>query len=272
MARPAVEDTQAALITKRLDSLARQKPELAGIVALYRAMLPLLREAQAGVEPFTLAAETAHHKLAAGFSLLLGEELPLDPVATRALFIRLCQLVEAVGSPAPRNRRGWSLFSRGQPDPAQLLEQARNGDEAALRATAARQIRQAVEQKQLDLPATWAALAAGDIQSIEVVARQLKLDADLLRVLAQNSLKPALRAWAQGFKGQVDLDRWRRSPCPVCGSPPTLAEIQGKEGARHLRCGMCGANWLYPRLQCAFCSNQDYKSLGYISVEGEEEK
>jgi FdhE protein len=39
-----------------------------------------------------------------------------------------------------------------------------------------------------------------------------------------------------------------------------------------LRCGLCGAGWSYPRLQCAFCANTQHQSLGYLSVDGEEEK
>jgi FdhE protein len=35
---------------------------------------------------------------------------------------------------------------------------------------------------------------------------------------------------------------------------------------------MCGADWPYPRLQCAFCATEDYKQLGYISIAGEEDK
>lgn len=274
MARTAPIDPQVAAMTKRLDTLAERSPELAEPIAFYRAALPALHEAQAAMEPLTLTTEAAQSKLAAGIPLLLGEDLPLDPVAMRMLFIRLCRIIGEVGGPTPaaQEKSGWSLFSRGRPDPAQLLEQAHNGNEAALRATAAGQIRRAVEQNQLDLLAVWSALASGDSHSIEATARDLKLDADLLRTLAQNSLKPALRAWAHGFKGKIDLDQWRRGQCPICGSPPALAEIQGKEGGRHLRCGMCGANWSYPRLQCAFCHNQDYKSLGYFSVEGQEGK
>jgi FdhE protein len=274
MARTAPVDPQVAAINKRLDALAERSPELAEPIAFYRAALPILREAQATIERVNLPAATAQQKLAAGLPLLLGEDLPLDPDATRDLFIRLCRIIEETGGPthAAQKKSGWSFFSRGRPDPVQLLEQAHNGDEAALRVTAAGQIRQAVEQNQLDLLAVWSALAGSDSHSIESTARDLKLDADLLRTLAQNSLKPALRAWAQGFKGKIDLDHWRRGQCPICGSPPALAEIQGKEGGRHLRCGMCGANWSYPRLQCAFCHNQDYKSLGYFSVEGEEGK
>jgi FdhE protein len=58
----------------------------------------------------------------------------------------------------------------------------------------------------------------------------------------------------------------------MCGNTPTLSEIQGKEGERRLRCGWCGAGWYYPRLRCAFCRTDGHKTLGYLAVEGEEEK
>jgi len=273
---PAIDRQKAALFA-RLDVLSQQKPELAEPLAFYRATLPLLNEAQAQVEPVELPAEVARQKLAAGLPLLLGEDLPLAPEATRDLFIRLCGIVETVGLPqqaAPPQKKTWPFFfgPKRRPDPAQLLEQAHAGNETALRTAAAQQIRQAVEQRQLDLLAVWSALATGDGQLVDGQSHDLKLDANLVRTLAQNSLKPALRAWAADLKEKVDLAIWRRGSCPVCGSPPTLAEIQGKEGARHLRCGMCGADWGYPRLKCATCTNQNHKSLGYITVEGEEEK
>jgi FdhE protein len=274
MPKAATVNPQVEAILQRLGRLAEQKPELAEPIALYRAMLPLLHEAQAAVEPFSLAPEIAQQKLNAGLPLLLGEALPLDPGATQALFIKLCRVIEDTGysTLAPSKQQGWSFFRRGRPDPAQLLEQAREGNEAALRATAAAQIRQAVEQGQLALVATWGALAAGESQAMEAMAREQQLDSEMLRMLAQNSLKPALRVWSQSLQRQVDLGLWRRGPCPLCGSPPALAEIQGKEGARHLRCILCGADWSYPRLQCVFCNNRDHKLLGYLSLEDEGEK
>lgn len=271
MSRTPVLDPQIATFYARLDLLTRQKPELAEPIAFYRAALPLLHEAQSLVEPVNLPPESARQKIAGSFPLLLGEDLPLDPETTGDLFIRLCRIVEEVGRPVRPSKSGWNLFSRGKPDSMRLLEQAQNGNEAVLRATAAGQIRRAVEQKQLDLLPVWSALASGDPHFIRL-ADDLKLDAELLRTLAQTSLKPALRAWAAALKDKVDLDQWGRGHCPVCGSLPALAEIQGKAGARFLRCGMCGAAWAYPRLKCAFCANENYRSLGYLTVEGEEEK
>jgi FdhE protein len=271
-ARQPKADPQTEVLLKRLDDLVERWPDLAEPAAFYRAALPALRTAQKTIEPFTLDAETAKRKLESGLPLLVGEDLPLDVEATRRLFLRLCRIVETVsadGAAKPKTGRG--LFQRGRLDLLKLMQRADDG--AALRAAAAEQIRRAVEKNELNLPAVWVALALGDWRRLELIAASLKLDAELLRLLAQNSLKPALRVWAQGLQN-VGLNDWRRGQCPLCGSPPLLAEIQGKEGERRLRCGSCGASWYYPRLQCArlACGNKNYQQLGYIAVEGEEGK
>jgi hypothetical protein len=266
------------MVLRRLDELAERAPDLAEPIAFYREALPLLRAAQAAVEPFSLDPAEAQRKLQSGLPLLVGEDLPLDVEAARALFLRLARIAEKLERPgAPGEARGLrALFSGGKPNPVALMGHALDGrfagNSAALRSAAAGQIRRAVEKNQLDLVPIWQALALGDWPRAERAAAGLQLDSGLLRLLAENSLKPALRVWARGLKPGIDLDRWRRGHCPLCGSPPTLAELQGKEGARRLRCGLCGADWLYGRLQCAHCANQDYKTLGYIVVEDEQEK
>lgn len=258
---------------RRLDELVKRSPELAGSAAFYRATIPALWAAQQEVPAFTMDPARVQQKLESGRPLLVDEDLPLDGEATADFFLRLCRIVEQTdGTPTNKaGRSGWSLFKRGKPDPLKI-EEAPNGNEAALRATAARQIHDAVAQGELDLADVWAALATGDEQRLVQTAAELKLEAGVLHILARNSLKPALHAWAQGLSNTVDLDRWRRGRCPLCGNSPALSEIQGKEGERRLRCTMCSAGWYYPRLQCAFCQSRDYKTLGYIAVEGEEEK
>jgi formate dehydrogenase maturation protein FdhE len=51
-----------------------------------------------------------------------------------------------------------------------------------------------------------------------------------------------------------------------------LAEQRGLEQLRYLRCGLCASAWEVDRLLCPFCSNRDHLLLGYLQVEGEEQK
>jgi hypothetical protein len=115
MTRTETLDPQTTAIMNRLNNLAEHKPELAGPIAFYRAALPLLYQAQAGIEPFTLPLETARNKLAAGIPLLLGEDLPLDPETTRNLFIRLCRVVEEVGQPVLAGPAGFGQAAGAGP-------------------------------------------------------------------------------------------------------------------------------------------------------------
>jgi FdhE protein len=266
-ARPPADPVLAAA-ARRLDALGEQSPELAAPAAFYREALPLLRQAQARVPAFALAPAEVERKLAQGRPLLVGEDLPLEAAAARALFVRLCRVLERGRGPAGRAPSRWPAAL----DPLRLMERVQAGDGATLQAAAARQLRLAVERRDLNLAEAWAALAAGEWARLERLAAGLRVDAGLLGMLAQTSLRPALRAWAHSLAATTGLDGWRRGYCPMCGGSPALSEIQGKEGARHLRCGVCGADWYYARLQCAFCGCEDYKQLGYLSVEGEAEK
>jgi hypothetical protein len=260
----------------RLESLAQRVPELAGAAAFYRAAIPALWQARQAVPAFTLDPARAQQKVASGRPLLVDEDLPLDGPATTDFFLHLCRIIAQAdsGTTDKPQRTRWSLFKRA-PAPSNV---ATPGNGAALRAasgskpSAARQIHDAVVEGQLDLAEVWAAVATGDAPRLAFVAAELKLDPDLLPILAQNSLRPALHAWADGLNGVVDLDQWRRGRCPMCGNAPALSEIRGKEGERRLRCTLCGAGWYFPRLQCPFCHCREYQSLGYIAVAGEEEK
>jgi FdhE protein len=51
-----------------------------------------------------------------------------------------------------------------------------------------------------------------------------------------------------------------------------LGEYRGLEQTCFLRCGLCAAEWEFPRLCCPFCGNRDYRQLGYLHVEGQEGK
>ncbi|RPI33692.1 MAG: formate dehydrogenase accessory protein FdhE [Chloroflexota bacterium] len=243
------EDASTQEILRRMDALARQKPEHVEALAFFRALLPILRRAEVDVPSFALTPEAARKKFALHQPLLAGEDLPFDTEAAKSLFLQLCRLSED--------------------DPESPLH-----SQACMenRHMAAARIRQAVECDELDLKALLQTAAEGRWQELIPLVDVQRLEPDVLRTLAELSLAPSLRAWAREAAIHVDLDEWRQEICPMCGSRPMLSEIQGKEGVRRLRCGLCGAGWYYPRLKCAICGNEDYHALGTIYVEGEKEK
>jgi FdhE protein len=53
--------------------------------------------------------------------------------------------------------------------------------------------------------------------------------------------------------------------CPVCGGLPAASVVLGDARARYLSCGLCGAEWNLPRVQCPVC--RDASRLSYLAVE-----
>lgn len=95
----------------------------------------------------------------------------------------------------------------------------------------------------------------------------------VLDFFLQQALRPFLRPLAVAFGEWLpaaERDRvWQRGRCPVCGRPPALARL-GEEGRRYLRCLLCDAEWLFKRLACPFCGNEDCQKLGTLRVDGDE--
>jgi len=89
--------------------------------------------------------------------------------------------------------------------------------------------------------------------------------------LIEFGVQPALWAAAAQAVALVDLSRWSRGYCPVCGAWPLYGELSGPQRERHLRCGRCGADWSWAVLLCPYCGNDDHRKLGHFDNPDERE-
>jgi FdhE protein len=53
--------------------------------------------------------------------------------------------------------------------------------------------------------------------------------------------------------------------CPVCGGAAVASVVLADARVRYLICGLCGAEWHLPRVQCPLCRDAD--GLSYLAVE-----
>jgi len=238
-------------IIQRLRALEKERPELKEITRIYEAILPVLREADLHAGTISLTASQAREKMETGEPLLSGLDLDFDGEAVQSLMIRLAAAVEEISN---KQRQFW----RRMPG----FSKAEDFGESA------RRVRSALETGKLDISEFLPHLAAGSRKQIDTAARGLGLDPDLVWTLAQNVLKPALRAWCRQLSPLAAEISWNKGFCFACGAPATLAELQGNDQAKHLRCGTCGADWQVRRLQCAQCGNEDHKTQHYLYAEG----
>ncbi len=87
----------------------------------------------------------------------------------------------------------------------------------------------------------------------------------LLEYIIQAALRPLMLSYSRLVSGHVDRELWRRNYCPVCGGSPDFAYLEKERGARWLVCSRCDTEWLFQRLECPWCGNQDQKTLGYFT-------
>jgi len=214
---------------RRLAAIRQVSPDLAEAAAVYRVILPLLREADLRPSPVPITAEEAKERLERGVPLLHGSSPAFDISAARDLAIGLARRLEERG---------------------------------VAHATG---VREALESGRVHLPALFTLILRGDHAALASIARDLGADSFLLLTVARNALRPALGAWRRQltplFGSRI---RWDKGDCFVCGAPAALGELQGNDQSKHLRCGLCGADWPYARIRCARCGNDDHATLGIL--------
>lgn len=93
----------------------------------------------------------------------------------------------------------------------------------------------------------------------------------LLRFLGWTALRRYLQPLLEAFRNWRPEERWLRSYCPTCGSPPAMAQLIGVDPGRlrYFSCGYCGTCWRYRRTGCPFCKIEDDHRLASMAIEGE---
>ncbi len=235
--RHAPPSPELAEALAELARMVRERPSLAGPAGVLRDVLPFLDRPEVSESPPSLSSEDAAAKLASGIPLLRGEPLPLDFKAFQRRWQEICAAIE---------------------------EHQKDGR--------ARALAEAMKQERLNVREICQETLGGPADLMHTQADELGLDAGLAATILRFTLLPALSQMGSALALLRTAARWENGYCPTCGSWPLLAELRGLEQLLYLRCGLCAADWEFPRLQCPFCGIRDHQQLGYFHVEGEEAK
>ena len=155
----------------------------------------------------------------------------------------------------------------GRPVDAPLLHGAEIRVGGAARAWVRRVLKllpHPVDPRRIDALALLEAALSQDDARIDQLAGAAAADAHTLRVVGQVAAMPLLQACNRALHVQLK-HAWWEGYCSVCGAWPTIAEFQGLERRRWLRCGRCGAGWEIGWLRCPFCGQTDHEGLGYLA-------
>jgi FdhE protein len=83
-------------------------------------------------------------------------------------------------------------------------------------------------------------------------------------------VRACLQPIAENLQFQIPPDRnYSKSVCPACGGLPQLAVLrpEGEGASRYLLCSFCLREWLFRRVVCPFCGEEDKEKLPRYSAE-----
>ena len=229
------KDLKEALL--QLSRLKKERPALAGPAEFFSDVLPGLFEGESNDQPPAISSEQVQAKLAAGVPLLRGESVKVDLAAFRRRWLHVARAVER-HQDAPSGKALANVVHQNRWNPQDFI----------------------------------AAVLAGTPQLFHSWAEEWGLDSGLIGTVARLSLFRSFANLHVLLQSLRSDSVWQRGYCPTCGGWPLLGEFRGLEQTRFLRCGLCAAEWKVARLLCPYCENRDHRSLGYLSLDGNEAK
>nr|WP_320192638.1 formate dehydrogenase accessory protein FdhE [uncultured Desulfobacter sp.] len=140
------------------------------------------------------------------------------------------------------------------------------------------QLHGAVEKKALSFEQAWNEIQnrfAGDDFSGPVLKQWENQTPDApsaLPFLVMAAAAPSLQAAGGALSEAKGIDPEQihtSGACPVCGSPPYMLELRGKEGKRFAHCSFCRFTYRIRRMACACCNIDKADQLTGFTAEGE---
>lgn len=93
-------------------------------------------------------------------------------------------------------------------------------------------------------------------------------NSEIVRFLVAHAIHPFQVKTSQAVvEKKLNLEKWIKGICPLCGGAPDMAALDKDVGRRTLLCSQCDCEWSYQRIGCPFCGNQDFNRIYYYTDE-----
>ena len=221
--------TDTSKILQKLSELEKEEGSLPLLFEFYRKLLQVQSGARErfGTPGLSLSTDAIRQHMEKGLPLLSFDDLALDWAQVQDLFARVVAVFASYAQ----------LFGE---TPERLRE---------------------LEANRLTKRAVKAWFSGKAIPSTLLSG----VNENLVQTIIQATLQPFLSSYANALSASFDHENWRRGYCPVCGGSPDMAVLKPEYGARWLLCSRCDTEWLFQRLECPYCGNQNQNALAYFT-------
>ncbi len=219
---------------RQLEEIKVANQDLSEVLDFQCSILTAQREISRSFQPDVrgFGAEAYMSRSSKGLPLLKAEDVAIDRSRLNELLENLCRIVQ---------------MGRGDVIPADFEVSSLSDQETLL---------------------TKGVIENGAI--LQEMAVEAKIEYDVFQLLAEQALSPFISRYAEELGGRVDQSTWLRGHCPICGKEPIMSKLEEEIGKRWLFCPFCHTEWLFKRLVCPFCENDNQQSLRYFFVENDE--
>lgn len=111
---------------------------------------------------------------------------------------------------------------------------------------------------------------AGEMKWQEILHSGLMVNGPDLSALDSFLARACLQPIAENLQTQLPVDtNYSKNLCPACGGFPQLAVLrpEGEGASRWLLCSFCLREWLFRRIVCPWCGEEDKEKLPRYSAE-----
>ncbi|MFC1504318.1 formate dehydrogenase accessory protein FdhE [Spirochaetota bacterium] len=109
-----------------------------------------------------------------------------------------------------------------------------------------------------------------DRSGLEKTARDMEVDFSMFYFLILSAFSPFVESYADELRDNIDLESWDKGTCPLCGGEPLMARLDKESGKKWLYCSLCRTEWIFRRIVCPFCGNEEHETIKYFYTDKNE--
>ncbi|GAB4261970.1 MAG: formate dehydrogenase accessory protein FdhE [Thermincola ferriacetica] len=107
---------------------------------------------------------------------------------------------------------------------------------------------------------------SGNDKNIKKLVEGSLISGMTVNFILECTARPFMQAFARLVGSCTKDEKWQRNYCPVCGSKARYGLIKQDDNKRFLQCSLCDHQWLFKRLACPNCLNEEHTTLKTIFI------
>lgn len=125
----------------------------------------------------------------------------------------------------------------------------------------------AIKSGKIDLMKLQKNVAVSNQKYFSSISKKVGVNKELLYSVTFSVYKPIFELCAAEKQNFIEDYKWKKGSCPICGTTAAMAKFEKEVGRRLLWCPLCGTEWVFQRIKCPFCDNENQDSLRYFYLE-----